>query len=271
MKYRALLLTTLIAGSVHLPAWSQTQSANETITRFQVAQKTERRHIAVVDFNNDTGLAEYDNLKRGLAESLMTKLARRPELTLVERNQLEKAIKELGFGQSAYASGTQAKEIGKMAGADYLVTGNILKAGDRFEINVRMLEVETAKVTVSESYSFQSENDTLMVVDYLSLLIPKKLGLYVSDREIDLAKNRLRASTQMMAENPGDNGWVWWAVGGALVAGAVVTIAVLAARRDTSTTNNNNNTNDVTVIRRPLPDRTRANTDPQLNIPLISF
>lgn len=277
MNYRTLLLTALIASSIHMPVWSQVNTQSDTITRFQVAQKMEQRNLAVVDFNNDTGLSQYDNLKRGVAESLMTKLARRPELTLVERNQLEKAIKELGFGQSAYASGTQAKEIGKMAGADYLVTGNILKAGARFEINVRMIEVETAKVIVSESYAFQSENDTLMVVDYLSLLIPKKLGLYVSDSEMDLAKNRLRASTQTITENTGsDNNWIWWAVGGAVVVGAAVTVAVLATRQGGSTTtnNNNNNTNTVTVgERKAAADRLRRTnlTDPQFNFSLLSF
>ncbi len=180
-KIPALALSALMFCTLSTPAWSATPQVQET---FHMAQAVQKKTVAVVDFNNDTGQKQYDNLKRGISESLMTKLAARPELILVERNQLEKAIKELGFSQSVYASSTQAKEIGKMTGASYLVTGDVVKAGDRFEINVRMLEVETARVLVSQSYAFQSENDILPVVDYLSLLIPQKLGLYVSDREL---------------------------------------------------------------------------------------
>lgn len=248
---------------------------------FTLAQATQNQTVAVVDFNNDTGKAEYDNLKRGISESLMTKLARRPELTLVERGQLSKAIKELGFSQSVYADSSEAKAIGKMTGASYLVTGNVVKAGDRFEINVRMLDVETAKVLVSESYRFNNENDILLAVDYLSLLIPRKLGLYVSERELDLAKNQLRANNSaMVAEstNQADNSWIWWTTGGVVVAAALVGIAILALRPQQQTVRQVVVVGDDAASR--FPNRTTrtgtnavppADQGPQWNLPLLNF
>lgn len=230
----------------------------QSSTVFTLAQAMSQKTVAVVDFNNDTGSDKYDNLKRGISESLMTKLARRPELTLVERGQLSKAIQELGFSQSVYASGTEAKAIGKMTGASYLITGNVIKAGDRFEINVRMLDVETAKVLVSESYRFRTENDILPVVDYLSLLIPRKLGLYVSERELDLAKNQLRASALMAEESTqmSDNSWMWWTAGGVVLAAALIgTIIALTSTKvnisQTTTINGRDRT--------PLADRINDN------------
>lgn len=211
-----LFLAAVMGLTLAAPAWSAPQTDSQT--QFQLAQNMQGKAVAVVDFENHTGLSNYDNLKRGLSESLMAKLSKRPELTLVERNQLEKAIKELGFSQSIYADGNQAKQIGKMTGADVLVTGDIVKAGNRFEINVRLIDVESAQILVADSYSFQSENDTLLVIDYLSLLIPQKMGLYVSDRELDMARQRLKQS-DAMASN--DMNWVWWVAGGVAVAAAI--------------------------------------------------
>lgn len=221
----ALVMSGILGLSISMPAWSH-EIGGETIAQFRLAEQMESKTVAVVDFDNHTGSAAYDNLKRGISESLMTKLARRPELTLVERNQLEKALKELGFGQSVYVNPNSAKQIGKMLNADYLVTGDVVKAGNRFEINVRMIEVETARVLVSESYGFQSENDILLVVDYLSLLIPRKLNLYVSDTELDTARGRLAGTAT--ATGP-DNSWIWWTVGGVVVGGALITVVILAA------------------------------------------
>lgn len=238
IRLATLALTALItlsftrvaeANTAVAPYYTPPHTAQSSAV-FTLAQAMAQRTVAVVDFNNDTGSEAYDNLKRGISESLMTKLARRPELTLVERGQLSKAIKELGFSQSVYASGTEAKAIGKMTGASYLITGNVVKAGDRFEINVRMLDVETAQVLVSESYRFRTENDILPVVDYLALLIPRKLGLYVSERELDLAKNQLRASTFSSEESVQDNSWMWWTAGGVVLAAALIGLIIYVAR-----------------------------------------
>ncbi len=237
-RLTVLALTTLITLSfTHVaeattavsPHYTPPEAAQSSAV-FTLAQAMTQRTVAVVDFNNDTGSEAYDNLKRGISESLMTKLARRPELTLVERGQLSKAIQELGFSQSVYASGTEAKAIGKMTGASYLITGNVVKAGDRFEINVRMLDVETAKVLVSESYRFRTENDILPVIDYLSLLLSRKLGLYVSDRELDMAKNQLRANMQTAEASAQDNSWVWWTAGGVVLAVALIGTIIYIAR-----------------------------------------
>ncbi|MBF2054276.1 MAG: DUF2380 domain-containing protein [Candidatus Sericytochromatia bacterium] len=225
----SLLLTASFSLGLALPVWAGPPTDMSQSVPTQSIQTG--RNLAVVDFENHTGDKRFDNLKRGLSESLSSKLARRPELKLVERSQLDKAVKELGFAQSVYASATEAKEIGKMAGADVIVTGALVKAGTRLELTVRVIDVETAQIIVADSYDFQSENDTLLVMDYLSLLIPQKLGLYVSDRELDMARNRLRA--QQMAKS-GDNNWIWWTVGGVAVAVAIGVGVALATRPNVS-------------------------------------
>lgn len=286
----ALALAGVLGLSVSLPVWSaETESKNSVPYRLAANQTHETiaminfdsvhlgggetlpvsasKTIAVVDFENHTGDAGYDNLKRGASESLMTKLARRPEFNMVERNQLDKAIKELGFGQSIYADPNSAKQIGKMLNADYIVTGDIVKAGNRFEINVRMIEVQTAKVLVTDSYNFQSENDILLVIDYLALLIPRKLNLYVSDTEIDTARVRLNNPN---GTPTADNSWIYWTIGGVVVGGALLTLVVLAATGKLGSTQNI--TQCVGAACTPTDTRREDSAlNPELQLPLLHF
>lgn len=217
-------------GSMNIPIFSQhaLSAVGGPSSDAGMSHPVVTKVLAVSDFSNDTGDTRYDNLKRGISESLVTKLARRPELHLVERSQIDKAIKELGFGQTAFADSSKAAQIGRMTGAGEVVTGSLVKAGSKMEINVRMLDVETGKVLVSESYLFQSEDDILPVVNYLSLLIPKKLNLYVSDTELEMARGQLKGVSVKDTE---DNSWIYWAIGGGvLIVGAIVTGVVLSVR-----------------------------------------
>lgn len=243
-----------------LPMPSALAAAEEFVAPVQMVQQINSKSIAVAEFTNDTGEPRFDYLKKAFAESLMTKLARRPELSFVERSQLDKAIKEIGFGQTAFADGAKAAQIGKMAGANALVTGSLIKAGDRFEINVRMIDVETAKVLVSESHAFKSENEAFPAVDYLALLIPRKLGLYVSDQEIDMARTQLRGG----AVNANNDWMMWvWIGGGVVVTAGIITAVVLANRQT--------NVNQVVNIGERIQDRRDNTSATQFNMPMLSF
>lgn len=273
-----LLSASLIA--FHTPAWANHTPKTEEIGHINYTQMIQdafvqvaaapntgsqsqadlSKALAVVDFANDTGEARFDNLKRGISESLVTKLAKRSELHLVERSQIDKAIKEIGFGQTAFADSSKTAQLGKITGAGIIVTGSIVKGGSRFEINVRMLEVETGKVLVSESYAFQSEDEILPVVNYLSLLIPQKLGLMVTNAELENAKAQIKGGII------GDNAWIYWSIGaGVLIVAAIVTGIVLVARA--------NRGPDVVLTN---PDGSnlvlRAQPDPSVyNLPLVKF
>lgn len=247
---------------------------------FQVAKETKAstdskdskqtgRNLAVVEFANDTGEKRFDNLKRGLAEMLSSKLAKRPEMHLVERSQLDKAIKELGFGQSAYADSSKVAKLGKMAGASVIITGSLVKGGSHFEINLRMLDVATGTVLLSENYGFQSEDDILPVANYLSLLVPQRLGLYVSDAELEIARTQLKGGVAAIAA---DNSWIYWTIGaGVVVVGALVVGGVMIARANAAA-----NAGPDVVINRPVvapKTVTKAQFDEPLmfNLQLGSF
>lgn len=62
---------------------------------------------------------------RGLTQMLTTALADRPEFTVVERTQLDKVAAEQQLGTSGRVEAKSAASVGKLLGAQALITGDI--------------------------------------------------------------------------------------------------------------------------------------------------
>lgn len=84
--------------------------------------------------------AEYFGSQLSLAAS-KSKL-----FTLVERGNLQAVLGELELQLSGLADEGNAAKAGKVLGADYLVTGTVFRASDRYELFLKLLRVETAEV-----------------------------------------------------------------------------------------------------------------------------
>jgi hypothetical protein len=84
--------------------------------------------------------AEYFGEQLGLA-------ATRSKLyTIVERQDLQSILKELELQLSGIVDEGQAARVGKLMGAEVLVTGTIYSKDGRYEIFLKLVRVETAEV-----------------------------------------------------------------------------------------------------------------------------
>jgi len=102
--------------------------------------------IAIASLGTDDAYQEYSAL---FTETLLTELANARKLKLVERNQIDKALKELGFQEIGLIDPTTASEVGKFVGAKYIFVGTFKfnPAGDEmFTINVRLINVEKGNI-----------------------------------------------------------------------------------------------------------------------------
>ncbi|MGE3727732.1 MAG: FlgO family outer membrane protein, partial [Candidatus Sericytochromatia bacterium] len=131
MKPPYLFRTLLCLGFFHLSTWA--------------AEAAERR-VMILPFRNLTR-AEADNwLGESFSESLLMGLGRVRSLKLVERAELAQVIKEQAFMQSLMADPENAPRIGKLVGADYMITGSYQKIGERIQVNLRLVQVETGEI-----------------------------------------------------------------------------------------------------------------------------
>jgi DNA-binding winged helix-turn-helix (wHTH) protein/tetratricopeptide (TPR) repeat protein len=99
--------------------------------------------IAVLPFQSLSGRYEDSHLELGMADSLITSLARRSSDQLVVRSLA--AVGSMGGRQP------EALTIGRRLGVDLIVEGTIQHAGGCMRVNARLLDVASSAVLCAES------------------------------------------------------------------------------------------------------------------------
>lgn len=112
--------------------------------------RAEERVVAVLYFDNNTGQADYDVLKKGFADMMVTDLSSVPSLQVVERDRLESLLGELALQKSKYFDPKTAVKIGRGLGAKYAVTGAFAAIDPKLRIDIRMIEIATGKIVVAD-------------------------------------------------------------------------------------------------------------------------
>jgi TolB-like protein len=99
--------------------------------------------IAVLYLDYSGQDEELAQLRKGLAQMLVTDLSANPRLSLVERLQLEAVLAELKLGQTRQIDRQSAAKVGKLLGARYLVMGGYFELAGSLRVDVRVVDVET--------------------------------------------------------------------------------------------------------------------------------
>src|ERR1041384_2811835 len=103
------------------------------------------RTIAIAYFDNNTGSAELDPLRKGLADMLITDLGNVGSLQIVERDKLNQVMDELKLSQSKFIDPRTAQKLGKGLAAEFIMTGSYVIGGDILRIDARVVEVKTGR------------------------------------------------------------------------------------------------------------------------------
>ncbi len=85
---------------------------------------------------------EFNALTKSLQEKLVTSLTNRG-MQIVERDQLERVLKEQKLGYSGLVNSATAKKIGELFGAEGMILGTVSDFGNNIVINGRLVDVET--------------------------------------------------------------------------------------------------------------------------------
>lgn len=98
-----------------------------------LAAAAEKPTMAVLDFRNTTGAYWWgSNVGRELGGMLTNELASGKKFRMIEREKLSSVLGEQDLAASGRVSGSKAAKMGKMVGAQYLVTATVTS----FESNV---------------------------------------------------------------------------------------------------------------------------------------
>lgn len=95
---------------------------------------------------------------------------------LVEREAFDSLLKEVELGRSGLADSRAATEIGKLLPASLILFGEIIQAGDRKEIHLRIVDTETSRVLCSASASFTTPEELYPACQSLAERIMKTMN-----------------------------------------------------------------------------------------------
>ena len=101
--------------------------------------------LAVLEFPYTGGKASEGPVV--VQERLITALSKIKNVTLIERGQLNKVLGELKLQASGAMDEAAVKQVGKLLGADAVVTGTLNDLKEKLsEVNARVVETETGRI-----------------------------------------------------------------------------------------------------------------------------
>jgi curli biogenesis system outer membrane secretion channel CsgG len=102
----------------------------------QPVPQGERRKVAVLDFNYGTVMTSVQavfgtnqDIGKGISDLLVNQLVNDGTYRVIERNALDKILKEQNFSNSDRADANTAAKIGRILGVDAIITGDITQFG----------------------------------------------------------------------------------------------------------------------------------------------
>lgn len=104
-----------------------------------------KKNIAVVDFTDLQG--NVNELGRFIAEELSGGLINASKgFDVIDRNHLKSLMAEHKLSMSGLIDPNSIRKVGKIAGADVLVTGSLTPFGDSIRVSCKAIDTTTAKV-----------------------------------------------------------------------------------------------------------------------------
>jgi len=156
--------TLFLALLAALPAWTAAEALQPPKKDSPAAQELSMLSGALAD-----GVKELPGLKLAVLaftytsekasegpvvvqERLTTLLAQNKKITLIERGLMKKVMEELNLQASGAMDEETVKKLGKLLGADAVVTGTLNDVSeDTTEVNARVVETETGKILSAAS------------------------------------------------------------------------------------------------------------------------
>ena len=160
-----------------------------------------RPGIAVWPFENGGSYGQdaedFEALRVGLQQILITELARNGSMRVVERSRLNELIQEQDLGASGRVDPNTAAQIGKLVGAKFMVLGGFVDLFGDFRIDARIVDVETGELVKTDNVTAKREQLYRLVVE-LSTQLTQNVNLPPLDNEAALQEQAREIPTEAL-------------------------------------------------------------------------
>ena len=126
-----------------------------------------KKNLAIIDFDNKT---TFKGLGRGAQDILTTALWETDRFILLEREEIQKIFHEQALSLSGRVPTETAIKIGRILGAQYILTGGITEAGlikggsgniSRIVLDARLIDVDSSQIVLAETASGTAPGNNL--------------------------------------------------------------------------------------------------------------
>ncbi len=115
-----------------------------------------KTNIAVINMKNTSGVTSGEI--EVISDRLRGELFNTGKVNVMERDQMQEILKEQGFQQSGACTNEACMvEMGQLLGVEQLITGSLGKVGSMFLVNLRVIDVKTAKIVKVVSVDIKGE------------------------------------------------------------------------------------------------------------------
>jgi TolB-like protein len=134
---------SIVSGDNELKNMTSTDDLSATKELNNRTKDVNAKRLAIIYFDNSGGEPSMDKLKKGLADMLITDLSNIHMLDIVERDKLESILKEQKLSNSKDFDPSTAAKVGKLLGAQIILTGGYFDMMGSLRIDARFIDVLT--------------------------------------------------------------------------------------------------------------------------------
>lgn len=137
------------------------------LSMLTVSAQQQKFSVAVLNLKNGANVSKGET--DIISDRIRIELFKTGNVDVMEREQMQNILKEQGFQSSGACSDEGCMvEMGQVLGVQRVITGSMGKLGELYLLNMRMIDVQTAKIlkVVSEDI----DGDIEKVVEYLERL-----------------------------------------------------------------------------------------------------
>jgi serine/threonine protein kinase/tetratricopeptide (TPR) repeat protein len=159
----------------------------------------QKRSVAVISFENQTGDKAFDYLSKVIPDLLITNLEQSGYFNVTTWERLRDLLKQIGKGDAEFINSDLGFEICQKDAVEVIVRGFVSKSGNTFVTDAKVLDVGTKKLLgTADSRGDSPDSIFKNQIDELSRKIAKSVGL--SERRIEAAKMQVRDITTSSTE-----------------------------------------------------------------------
>ena len=120
-------------------------------------------NLAVTQFSNNSSVFFLDSWESNVPNLLRSELAQSNQITVVERDKLAVIFDEQKLALAGFIDSSKVKDIGQLAGADFIISGNIQEIGDKIRIDANITRIKSGEVHIERVYATDRDHLDKMI------------------------------------------------------------------------------------------------------------